>query len=99
MPLDKQGASFLAARLSNETSGRGRGKDPKEYFEGERPNLDRIQAVSPRFVAETNCSFFSGLVGFALPQAIIASVVLDEFVNAQRGKMAGTPEDHPEKSS
>lgn len=67
MPLDKQGPSFLAARLSNETSGRGGGKDPKEYFEGERPNLDRIQAVSPRFVAETNCSFFSGLVGFALP--------------------------------
>ena len=59
MPLDKQGPSFSRrARLSNGTSGRGR-KDAENISpssEGRAGLLDRIQAVSPRFVAETNCS-------------------------------------------
>lgn len=52
------------------------------------------RALSPKQIARSSRAWWVS----PCPQAIIASVVLDEFVNAQRGKMAGTPGD-PEKSS
>lgn len=95
MPLDKQGPSFLAARLSNETSGRGRRKDPKEYFEGERSSGSNPSGFAA-LCRRNKLLVLLGLGGFRLALAIIASVVLDEFVNAPR-KNGGDTED-PENS-
>lgn len=68
MPLDKQGPSF--SRRGFRTKQADEEEKTRNISPGGEKLLDRIQAVLPRFVAETNCSFFPRWT-----LAIIASLV------------------------
>lgn len=83
------GAIVLAPRgfRTKQADEEGKMRNISPSAEGNRDLLDRIQAVSPRFVAETNCSFFLVVVS---PRPRDNCIGRARRLRECRGKIRGT---------